>query len=153
MTFQAQTGTIAGTLATQWFKRSFGVQGFMQGGGQVDRWKPRSPHAKRNKGRAILVDTGRLRRSIRIVGRGPGWAVVGTDVPYAEAHNSGLTKTGAVSVKAFQRRSRRGKIHRVNAHTRNVSINIPRRQFLGTSDGLNSAISAEFTKRLRRLGF
>ncbi len=153
MQFQRQVGTIAGTVAVNWFKGSFAAQGFRQGGGQVDRWKARNPHAKRNAGRNILVDSGRLRRSIRIVGKGPGWAVVGTDVPYADAHNSGLHRTGKVTLKTFMRRSTKGRMHRVAGHTRNANTNIPRRQFLGNSEGLNAGIAAELAKRLTRLGF
>lgn len=149
--FQRQIGTIAGGTAVKWFKGNFKAQGFRMDRATV-KWKARSSGAKRNRGRSILVDTGRLRRSIRIVRKGPHWAVVGTDVPYAAAHNSGLRKTGTAQVNNYFRRSRKGKLHQVKPHKRKLNINIPKRQFLGNSEGLNREIAREFTKRLARLG-
>lgn len=147
-----QVGTIAGVTATKWFKRSFTLQGW-QGASGLERWQPRRPGAKRNKGRAILVDSGRLRRSIRTVAKGPSWAVVGTDVPYAAAHNEGSTARATATVRAHSRRGRKGGTHRVRSHPRAVQLNIPRRQFLGDSPGLTNEIAAEVARRLRRAGF
>ena len=60
----------------------------------------------RNKGRAILIDTGRLRRSIRITQVSQMTVTIGTDVPYAKAHNEGM---------------RLGLIQSVRSHTRKVN--------------------------------
>jgi phage gpG-like protein len=61
-------------------------------------WAPRQVEEKGGKkgnegaaitGRAILVKSGRLRRSIRIISSTLNSVTVGTDVPYAQAHNEG----------------------------------------------------------------
>lgn len=141
-------------------------------GNSVQFWQKRSTKAKRNKGRALLIDTGRLRRSIRIV-RITGMAVtIGTDVPYAKAHNEGFK--GVVKVKAHARNrytrektgtgkfTKRGKermktVSRISGNT-SVSgyerrVNIPRRQFMGNSPFLEGKLKrrlqAELLKGLR----
>jgi len=72
------------------------IAGFAKGGRQTDAsrsgWKKRKEGARRNKGRALLIDTGSLRRDIqkRIVTHDR--IVVGTrNVPYAIYHNEGTT--------------------------------------------------------------
>jgi len=67
-------------------------------------FKKRSDKAKRNKGRAILVDKGVLKRDIRKVFANAKAALISTSrltVPYAKAHNEGFE--GTVTVKAHQR--------------------------------------------------
>lgn len=69
-----------------------------------------SAAGKNDKGRALLVRSGRLRRSIQIMSSGPGYVVIGTDVPYASFHNDG------------------------------VEGRLPQRKFLGESTALNRLI-------------
>jgi phage gpG-like protein len=83
-----QVPEIAATLAVNWFKDSFRRQGFTDTG--FRKWQKRKPGAKRNRGRAILVDTGRLRRSIRKKKVTYRQTVIGTSVPYAAFHNEGI---------------------------------------------------------------
>lgn len=139
----------------------------------VDRstepWKQRKPGAARNRGRNLLVDTGRLRRSVRITRTTSDTVVVGSDVPYAKAHNDGFR--GVVSVSAHQRTrytrstaevptrrgtSRRtvmaaGSTYTVKAYSR--KMNMPRRRFLGESATQNNqikrVIAAEIQRALR----
>src|SRR5436190_21040055 len=63
-------------------------------------WKRRKG-GKRNKGRALLIDRGILRRGNNFKAT-PGQALVYNYVKYAKAHNNGFT--GIVSVKAHTRR-------------------------------------------------
>lgn len=85
---------------------NFKRQGFLDVG--VTRWQKRkNPTAwgtrpKRNN-RPILVDTGRLRRSIRVINANSDTVVVGTSVPYARAHNEGFTGKVTQRVRAFNR--------------------------------------------------
>jgi phage gpG-like protein len=51
-------------------------------------WKPR----QKDDGRRLLVKTGRLRSSIRVMKRTRNSITVGTDVPYAEFHNKGTDR-------------------------------------------------------------
>jgi hypothetical protein len=73
------------------------LEGFKKGGGQTDDskggWAPRLPNAKRNTGRAILVDTGALRRSIGVIkATFKEIVIASTGIPYAKRHNEGLKK-------------------------------------------------------------
>lgn len=111
--------------------------------------------SKKDAGRAILVKSGRLKRSPRVISTTADSVTVGSDVPYAQVHNDGFN--GTVNVKSFQRNkynSRKagsGKLNKsgsermqtistvsgvgtVKAHTR--QMNMPRRRFLGTSENM-----------------
>lgn len=75
--------------------------------------KPRSPKAKRNTGRKLLVDTGEGRRSIRAKRTGNTVKLEAND--YMVAHNEGVNKTVSV-------RSRKGR-------TFSRKMNLPQREF------------------------
>lgn len=94
------------------------------------RRRKRRGGAKRQNG-AILVDSGRLKRSIRIISTTTVSVTIGTDVPYAQIHNDGFN--GTQSVKAHTRKGRN-----VRAHTRKMQM--PRRRFLGESQAMNTEI-------------
>ena len=70
------------------------LEGFRKGGFTdegFDPWVKRKTKAKRNAGRAILVDTGHLRRSIRVISASFDKIEVGsTGTKYASRHNQGL---------------------------------------------------------------
>ena len=77
--------------------RGFFLDNYRKGGfedASFTPWVARKPRtgkgAKRDEGRALLVRSGRLRRSIRILSTGPGYVVVGSDVFYARFHNEGV---------------------------------------------------------------
>jgi phage gpG-like protein len=105
--------------------------------------------ARRNKG-AVLVDSGRLKRSIRKIEVSPTLVVIGTDVSYAKAHNNGFR--GRKQVKTYNKRSSKGNVYKVRAHT--VNVNLPRRRFLGESAVLNQRIermaTAEITRAIKK---
>jgi phage gpG-like protein len=158
-----------GNDAVNFFLDNFKRQGWL--GNRLEPWKKRKRNKKR-PGRAILVDSGRLRRSIRITSIHAGTVTIGTDVPYAKAHNEGFR--GVVNVKAHTRGkyakskvgtgklTKKGKERMktvtsktgegtVKAHTRKV--NMPRRQFMGSSPYLTKQLQrrlqAELMKGLR----
>lgn len=69
------------------------LQGFRQGGGQTDegKWQARKRGAPRDTSRNILVDTGALRRDIRIRRTTFRSIIIGTArIAYARRHNEGL---------------------------------------------------------------
>lgn len=111
-------------------------------------WKPRSGKrrggVKRQSG-AILVDSGRLKRSIRVISADSNRVVIGTDVPYAEMHNEGLD--GEVNVRQHTRRSRKGRLYTVRAHTRRVHMS--QRRFLGASQELTKQLEDLITTELK----
>lgn len=156
-----------GNDAVNFFLDSFQRQGWL--GNSVEPWRQRRGNSKRNKGRAVLVQSGRLRRSIRITGISGGVVTIGTDVPYAKAHNEGFkgvvnvkehtrnrfgkekigsgkfTKNGKERMKTVQRITGSGA---VKAHTRKV--NLPRRQFMGESPYLTKILQRRLTAELMK---
>ncbi len=145
--------TVLVNEAVNWTKGNFDRQGFP--GKTFEPWPKRKPGTKNDAGRAILVKTGRLKRSIRKISTGPLSASFGTDVPYAKAHNNGFV--GTVNVRQYQR-AKLGKIKvstgksgkpfrtkktitgmgSVKAHQRHMKL--PRRRFIGYSPVLQSIL-------------
>lgn len=140
-------------------------------------WKRRKKGSKRDSGRAILTDTGRGKRSIRVLQADWSQVAVGINDPtvavYMGAHNAGFRGTVQVhgftriatrkvgtkvlKLKGRQRRERiggrkvkiQGASHQVNAHSRKV--NLPKRQFIGNSAVLNRQIEREFILQLKNI--
>ena len=161
----------AATLAVGFSKDRFRAQNWADT--SRESWKPRSANTwgrKERSGRAILVDSGRLRRSIRVIHVDENSAIIGTDVPYARAHNEGYSGTVKQNVRAFTRnktkygvirgkqlkrstkisygRVKTGDVN-VKAHTRTITQKIPRRQFLGQSALLNRQIERMMTNEIK----
>jgi phage gpG-like protein len=76
----------SGVIAVNHFTKSFSDGGFTDE--SLERWKPRK-RAERGKSRAVLVKSGRLRRSLRSRRLGNLAIKIMTDVPYARVHNNG----------------------------------------------------------------
>lgn len=161
---------VLGNMAVNFYLDRFRYQNWI--GATTEPWRQRKANKGRNSGRALLVQSGRLRRSIRITRITGSTVAIGSDVPYARAHNEGFK--GSVSVKAFTRNkytkektgsgkfSKSGKermktVQRISgtvsvkAHTR--KMNLPRRQFMGYSPVLDQQLrrklQAELLKGLR----
>lgn len=139
---------VIGNEVVNFSKESFTKQGWLDV--TFSPWQKRK--GKKDKGRAILVKSGRLKRSPRVIFANPSGVMVGSDVPYAKAHNEGFN--GTVAVKMHKRNHYRktkagtGKLTKsgkermqtvksisgnmeVKAHSRRVRI--PKRKFLGSS--------------------
>jgi len=162
-----------GAQAVVFYKRRFIEQAWADNA--TEPWQKRKPGAKRNTGRGILMDTGRLRRSIRVISTTHNSVTIGTDAPYAKAHNEGFRGsvqvpehirnryqkvkygTGIYSIKSRKERQRtvkekvEGGEIKVKAHMKRM--NLPKRQFMGNSAVLNDQIKrlvlAEINKALR----
>lgn len=155
-----------GTEAVNFSKDNFRSQGWRDT--VIEPWKKRKPGAKRDSGRAILVDSGRLKRSIRLLRMNMHSVTIGTDVPYASAHNEGfkgivsvaqhkrtlsrkeMVGTGVYSIST--RRERRKGVRvasgetTVKAYTRRM--NLPQRRFMGRSMTLNNRIRMLIRKQV-----
>lgn len=122
----------------------------------VEPWKKRKHDKATDNGRAILVKSGRLRRSIKA--RAVGFDITeSSDVPYAEAHNDGFSGDVSETVSSHSRKSYKRKSYTrsdgrvvdavdVNAHqvgqfTRKRNLNLPKRQFIGQSASLDKVIT------------
>ena len=101
---------VLATVGVNFSKQAFAKQGWADKG--FSKWQKRKGNAKRNQGRSILVDSGDLRRSIRILSTGIGRATYGSRLVYAPVHNAGL-------------RAGRGR-----------GFKMPKRQFIGQSQRL-----------------
>ena len=135
-----------GTCAVNFSKQRFVQQNWHDT--TPEPWKPRSRTRRggeRRQSGAILVDSGRLKRSIRVVSADSNRVIIGTDVPYAEIHNEGLD--GEVSVRKHSRRSRKGRLHILKAHKRRVHM--PQRRFLGESQALATQLEELMIKELK----
>jgi phage gpG-like protein len=122
------------------------------------KWAPRK---KRDRG-SLMVRTGRLKRSIRKMENG----AVGTDVPYAEIHNSGGNVKATVTVRShIRKRSKRAVSEKtgrklkkrvasgtgqVKSHSRKVNFKMPKRQFLGQSERLNRKLQTILSQEIQR---
>lgn len=134
-------------------------------------WLDTSEHpwkkTKKRKG-STLIKSGRLKRSIRQIHIGADYGVIGTDVPYARAHNDDVTFSGTETVrthtvkahkrKAYTRAGKRVKAGTVRAyvvksHKRRFKRAFAQRKFIGQSqhltDQLTGMIQSEIQKAIR----
>lgn len=170
--YQAMVCTLpvkAGAIMVAFSKQRFRDQAWL--GDIIEPWKPRKGIKKGNRGRAILVKTGRLRRSIRVVRYGNMSVTIGSDLPYAQAHNEGAFAQ-SISVAAFKRKrfqkevvetnrlTKKGKPRKMNvvsvigeidvkAHTRRLAM--PRRRFMGRSQYLNRQVGRMIGAEVNRV--
>lgn len=156
----------AAGMAVAHFKQSFTNQGFTDQ--NLVKWKQRVGGAN-NKGRAIEVQRGILKRGVRIKNTSIDGAIVGMDegIPYAEIQNFG----GEIKITPQMRRyfwamffkfgggqkTARGTTKALNSNaefyrnlalTTKTTITIPARQFIGDSAVLERNIRAYITKEL-----
>lgn len=152
---------------------NFALDNFKRQGWLGARLTPWRQRRNRNRaGRAILIKSGRLRRSIRVVSASKGVVIVGSDVPYAKAHNEGFR--GVVTVKGHTRgKYTKSKVgtgkftkkgnerkktvttqtgqYAVKSHRRRM--NVPKRQYIGRSQYLikilERRLAAEIMKGYR----
>ena len=84
--------TTMGNEALNHYVKSFAKQGFENE--TLEKWTPRKRMARRERGkpsRAILIQSGRLWRSLRKGRRTKYSITLMSDVPYARRHNEGLS--------------------------------------------------------------
>ncbi len=152
-----------GLVAVKFSKDRFVQQAWVDHTTQTWPKRRTSRGSKQRDRGAILVDTGRLKRSIRVISTSSTRVLIGTDVPYAQAHNDGFKGTvkvkqhtrrtfeknkrgtGVFSVRTRKERTKTvkeetGQLITVGAHSRR--INLPERKFIG-----NSAVLAKQIER------
>lgn len=142
----------SGNLALNFFQDSFRRQGFLDR--RLDRWPDRRAKDKnpRSRGdRTILVESGRLRASLRMRALGQSSVEIFTDVPYARAHNFGERVKATQRVRAHVRQTRSGQKTTVRAHDRTVDFQMPQRQFIGDSHVLEQRLELHLTRAFDQL--
>ncbi|MBN8668758.1 MAG: phage virion morphogenesis protein [Chitinophagales bacterium] len=139
--------TVIGTEAVSWFKDRFRQQNWVDRSAQP--WAPRKSTGRKSLGRAILTNTGYLKRSPRIISTSANRARVGTNVPYAKVHNEGYS--GTVTVNEHKRTTLFGKkVKPYSVPTYTRKMNIPRRRFIGNSYVLRSILNKRAKVHLTR---
>jgi phage gpG-like protein len=147
-----------GTIAVNFSKERFREQAWLDTSSEP--WNPRKRKRKGGKKRSqtLLVDTGRLKRSLRKISVSEHSIVIGSDVPYAEIQNDGGTISKSVSVKShirnehIRKRGKRKEIVRessVRGHIRRMNTTIPSRRFMGESKALEDKITEYMEKAFK----
>lgn len=116
--------TIMGVYAINHYKESFRNEGFTDD--SLVRWQKRK-RVRSGEGRAILTQTGRLRRSLVAKKLGRYAVRINSNVHYANVHNEGL-------------KSGRGK-----------GFKMPKRQFVGYSGVLARKIEKKLDSKIRNI--
>lgn len=139
---------LIGTEAVNFSKKRFREQAWADHG--TESWKKRKPGAARNQGRSTLVDSGKLRNSIRIVRTGRDFVTIGSKIPYAQIHNDGGTINIPVTDKmrkwgwAMYAKTKDSKFKGLALTKKtNLRVRMPKRKFMG-----NSAVLRQITKRM-----
>lgn len=156
-----------GTEAVSFTKDNFRSQGFRDT--TLNPWQNRKSGAKRNNGRALLVQSGRLKRSIRKLRISSHSVTIGSDVPYASAHNDGFkgvvqipqhtrvisekqqVGTGVWSIKSQKERKKGVKVAvgEVNVKAHQRRMNLPQRKYLGPSQTLSNRIRRLINREIK----
>ncbi len=155
-----------GAVMLAFTKQRFREQGWVDSSSQP--WKPRKSTAKRNKGRALLIDKGRLWRATRITRITAGSVTIGNDTPYAKIHNEGFY--GEETVKAHTRKrfkkeridtvtksgkSRKQTIKNITGESNVIqhtkTMRMPKRQFMGHSMYLNNQIERLMASEIMKI--
>ena len=136
----------AGITALRFSKQRFRQKNW------VDKGMPENWEKRKRKARgSILVRSGRLKRSIRVISKGRFYVQIGTDVPYAKIHNEGGRISKTVKVRSHTRkrsgRDGSGSI-KVRSHQRKMNTTIPQRQFIGSSKALADKIEKKLKKKI-----
>jgi phage gpG-like protein len=156
-------------LAVRFSKERFRDQAWYDNNKESWRARKQRRQGGRRKSQTLLVNTGRLKRSIRKIKADQNEVIIGTDVPYAEIHNNGGRITTSANVKSYTKkahsrkahsRSRRGNVeavpaqnvssHRIKAHRRKMNTTIPQRKFIGNSAKLAHEIEKLIIDRFEK---
>jgi phage gpG-like protein len=134
-----------GIDAVNFFLDSFRQQAWR--GATREQWPARKATRwgkKSSRGKAILIQSDRLKRSIRVTSSSATQVTIGSDVPYARAHNEGFKGTVNQTVRPFTRKNGSN----VKGFSRTINQNIPRRQFMGNSPVLTAQLMRTLNEKL-----
>lgn len=142
---------VLGEEAVNFFHSNFDKQAWQ--GNPEQAWAKRKNPTKWGKkeddGRAILIQSGAGKRSVK-VGKIEKYKVFieagGEVAPYMKVHNEGFQGVVNQEVRPFTKKklSKKGKEINVKGHNRTIYQNIPKRQFIG-----NEAQAPKLKERLQ----
>ena len=123
------------------------------------KWVPRkdnSSDGERTGRRGLLIKTGQLRRSIRVIRVGNNSVVVGSEVPYAKVQNQGGVTHPAITEKsrnyfwAMYAKTKNPKWKRMAlTEQKSFTVNIPARPFLKVTPTLKKKIEVFVADKIR----
>lgn len=154
---QTKFQEIATAKTLRFIGGNFAAQGYQ--GTTFMRWASRKANTKKNQGRALLVQSGRLKRGWRGFNSAPGEVTIANDVPYAEIHNNGGIINKSARSETFLRNrylkgTNKGKFKRgVTTATKGFTykehtIKMPRRQMMPTNDSDSPVLRAAIERDL-----
>ena len=179
MMLRSDAPRFVGTIAVNFFKKSFDWQG-QKINGNIKKWKKRGPSTSRRKGRKLLIDKGRLQRGVTksVANKSVKIGVDATVEKYAGMMNDG----GQIKVTAKMRKffwamyyqamgrkvysvktkaQRKGKkqvainddadFWKAMALTKKSHIDITARPFIYHSEDLVKEINKEMTKAIQKI--
>lgn len=161
-------------LAQTHFEESFDLHGYNEE--PFVKWKERkNPNSPKNKGRAILIKSNILGRSIRIKSITKTVITLESDVEYAQIHNDGgiINHPGGTPYlpfnKVYSARKKKGRIEKMGESqmtflkkdgdypegtkfTKPHKIPIPKRQFMGNNNRkLQKKIDEWFAQKIKEI--
>ena len=161
---------IAAAKTLRFVGGNFSAQGFQ--GASFCPWAARKAKKKRDIGRALLVQSGRLRKGWNSRTISPGEVKIFNDVPYAEIHNNGGEIKQASRSETFLRNRHKETVYYKKGKNAGImkqmkgqfakgttagkgftfaerTIKIPRRQMLPTDDSDSPVLRAAIERDLR----
>ena len=146
---ETEVPEIVAETATEFFKETFVKQSW-----DGVPWQALSPKwaAKKTRGKGrILRESGNLEASVKPSTITADKVVISAGnekVPYARVHNEGLRLRGVRYVRAYHNSNFMGKGKRIQiqSSTRKVDFKMPKRQFMGHSHLLNTALKEKLIK-------
>lgn len=141
--------TLLGGEAVKFFKGSFRRKGFIdktRSKWEARKTKDNTRTRKGRKSRSLMIKSGRLRRSIRVTEKTRTHVKIGTDVPYAKAHNEGEEIKQVIDITRKMRKFFWARYYATNDPMWKAlalkkepirrTIKMPQRQFMGDSEFL-----------------
>lgn len=144
--FQRELPSRVSDIAVDHFRKNFQYQGLRVGPGSTEKWEPRKDNTK-GAGRAILVKTGRLRRSLKPRPTHDTARVVAS-APYAAIHNRGGRIRGRERAWATSLRSGRTALRH---NPGGAPATMPARPFMRTTILLERHVRMLVSKGLREV--
>jgi phage gpG-like protein len=141
-----------GDVAVNYF-----LDGFQREGLEGEpKWQPRKGSSGgRTERRNLLVKTGKLRRSIRIVRLTSTSVSIGSDMPYAQIQNEGGTTHPTISEKSrkyfwamYKKTGSQFWKNMATTKKTNLTVNIPARPFMKITPALRNIINRHILKRI-----
>ena len=138
---------------------NYSLEAFRKEEMEGNKWQPLkdgSSDGDRTTRRGMLIKSGALRRSIRVISISSGKVVVGSDLKYAQIQNEGGTSHPRVTEKSrkyfwsLYEKTGNPKYKAMALTAKNAfTVNIPARPFLKLTPELKARIEKEIETRIR----